>query len=607
MKKNKKEKYVTDKFFSAKKLFAALIMIGGGIKRHPWVFFLCTLATILDSISWSFSTVFVKGLTTALLENNGEGAELFGFNLSWVQWIIMGLSAFVSFIIFEFLTNVLAGVFSKKLEIDLRNKALQHLVEIDISYYSRNQLGLVMTRVITDSGNLGEAFNTFYLTFIWMIVSLTTTIIIIFGINIELASIATGFLLIMLIVISVVFIYYRRANLIAIDKRQHIDADIIDRLINIRLIKATGSENLETKRNKELHHTYDTSKQVAIRLQSSLVVFNGTMIALLPIILLVINIFLNQGKMSPEAFSTLTISFITASANFMVNLSVLTQVLQGIMWMSNCTMRLNYIFNEKSIIEYSENPIKINSIKTVEFKDVSFRYPESPTVEILPPINIKFTKGKSYAFVGETGVGKSTIAKMLLRFYDVSSGQLLINNINIKDLNLSHYLSHVGYVEQEPQILFGTVMENLKYSIPKEVSDEEAIEASKKAKLDDFIQSLPDKYDTILGERGFMFSGGQKQRLIIARLFLKNPELLILDEATSALDNIVEKEIQSELDELMENRTTIVIAHRLSTIKNVDQIIVLERKKGIGQIGTFEELKSSPGRFQKLYNYGLLK
>ncbi|QGS51657.1 ABC transporter ATP-binding protein [Spiroplasma tabanidicola] len=610
MARRKKEKYITDKNFTFKKMFAALIMVGGGIKRHPIVFSFCTIFTVIDAIAWSFSAVVIKGLTTILLDptKTTETSSLYGWvELTWQQWIYFGIGMFFLFVVAEFLTNITAGIFSKKLEIDLRKAALKHLVDIDISYYSRNQIGLIMTRVIGDSQGIGDAFNMFYLTFIWMLGSVFSTIAIMLSIDTTLAWIAIGLLVVMLIIICIMFLYFRRANVIAFDVRQNIDADIIDRLINIRLVKSTGSENFESNRNKELHKKYEERKNHAVVWQGALNVFNGVMISLLPIIMLIICIYLYQGKMPIKEFSSLTVTFISASTNFLINLSVLTQILRGMMWMSNCAMRLNYIFDEKTIIHFIDDPVKIKTIETIEFKNVSFNYPESPHVKVLPTINISFEKGKSYAFVGETGVGKSTIAKMLLRFYDVTTGELLINGINIKNLDLANYLSHVGYVEQEPQILYGTVMDNLKYSLGWEATHEKAIEASKKAKLHDFIETLPDKYDTILGERGFMFSGGQKQRLIIARLFLKNPELLILDEATSALDNIVEKEIQSELDELMKNRTTIVIAHRLSTIKNVDKVIVLERNEGITQIGSFDELKVTPGRFQKLYNYGLLK
>jgi len=194
---------------------------------------------------------------------------------------------------------------------------------------------------------------------------------------------------------------------------------------------------------------------------------------------------------------------------------------------------------------------------------------------------------------------------LLLRYYDPELGEILINNNNLKNLNLKTYLGHIGYIEQDPQILYGDFTENISYSV-KGVTFPDIEAAAKKANLDDFIQELPHKYKTILGERGITLSGGQKQRIAIARVFLKNPELLILDEATSALDNIVEKEIQAQFNKLMIGRTSIVIAHRLSTIKNVDQILVLEKDKGIVQIGTFNELKDQKGHFKNLYQAGMM-
>ncbi|ARU91388.1 ABC transporter ATP-binding protein [Spiroplasma clarkii] len=240
-------------------------------------------------------------------------------------------------------------------------------------------------------------------------------------------------------------------------------------------------------------------------------------------------------------------------------------------------------------------------------KDIVFKYPEDPSKTVLPAFNFTFKKGKSYAFVGETGSGKSTISKLLLRFYDPTEGQILINgDTNLKDVKLKSYLDLVGYVEQEPQIIFGTVKDNIKYTTPWK-TDEEIIAAAKKVNLHDLIMSWPHQYDTILGERGFMLSGGQKQRLVIARMFLKDPQVLILDEATSALDNIVEKEVQAELEKLMVGRTSVSIAHRLSTIKNCDQIIVLAPGQGVVQVGAFDELRNQPGHFKNLYEAGLMK
>ncbi|KAF5295331.1 hypothetical protein FQR65_LT19907 [Abscondita terminalis] len=265
----------------------------------------------------------------------------------------------------------------------------------------------------------------------------------------------------------------------------------------------------------------------------------------------------------------------------------LFNIMNSLFGLSNASVaakRVNDQINATSIMNsHYYDGIMVDKLDgDIEFKNIEFNYPEKPDKLVLPKFNFSFKEGKSYAFVGETGSGKSTIAKLLLRFYDPTSGEIIINkSTNLKDVNLQSYLNHVGYVEQEPQILFGDIYENVKYG-KFDATNEEVIEAY--------------GYETILGERGFLLSGGQKQRLVIARIFLKNPKILILDEATSALDNIVEKEIQEKLDVLMKGRTAISIAHRLSTIKNCDEIIVLGANgKGVVQRGTFEQLKNTEG------------
>ena len=204
------------------------------------------------------------------------------------------------------------------------------------------------------------------------------------------------------------------------------------------------------------------------------------------------------------------------------------------------------------------------------------------------------------AIVGETGVGKTTISKLIPRFYDVDAGEVLVDGINVKEYNLNSLRNAIGHVEQDIFIFYGTIKDNIIYGKPN-ATMEEIVEAAKKARIHDFIMGLEDGYETITGERGIKLSGGQKQRIAIARLFLKNPKILILDEATSSLDNITENMIQQSFDELAKNKTTIVIAHRLSTIKNSDEIIVIS-KEGIKERGTHEELLNNNGYYANLYN-----
>jgi len=285
-------------------------------------------------------------------------------------------------------------------------------------------------------------------------------------------------------------------------------------------------------------------------------------------------------------------------------------LVSGLAQGSSSSARLNTLLNMKTKIDVLEKEDKtyIRKLKgDIKFENVVFAYPEKPENIILPKTKFTFEEGKSYAFVGKTGVGKSTISKLLLRFYDPQNGKVTINNgLDLKKVYLPSYLKHVGYVEQDPVILYGSIKDNIKYAF-NEASDRQVINAAKKAKLHNIIMTWPEKYDSIIGERGVLLSGGQKQRLVLARMFLKNPSLLILDEATSSLDNIVEAEINNELKSLSKGRTTIIIAHRLSTIKDVDTIVVLKGDDGIVETGTFKELISKDGYFQKLYKAGLMK
>ncbi|AGR40897.1 ABC transporter ATP-binding protein [Spiroplasma taiwanense] len=598
----KRKKFQSDKAFSKKKFIDSLLTIFEGIKKFPITFLGLFFFIIFDSLLFSSTAVIVNKMISNI-QNTG-GQFFLDLKMTWESWAYFGLVLFIALIVFEYFTNLFSGLFSRKMEVYLRIRALRKLIEIDISYYSKTQIGLIMSRIMTDSQGVGDAFNEFLLNFIYTLVSLISTLIVLYLIDVKLASIILGLFIFMVFVVWFLFLHYRRAIIYSVDEKQAIDADITDRLINIRAIKAVGAENKEVFRNAELHKKYDEKLRKVIGWQSILSFFSNTFAWTMPTIV-IISAVLIYNDINPAELSVLIISFSSACYNILYSILSLPMCMRGLTKLSNCVMRLNYINNAKSLIEFKKTGTEIEKIDTVEFKKLSFSYPESPSKLILPEINFIFEKGKSYAFVGETGVGKSTIAKLILRFYDPTHGSVLINGIDLKTLKMSNYLGHVGYIEQEPQILFGTVMQNIKYASFQK-TDQSAIEASKKAKLHDYIMSLPDKYDTILGERGFMLSGGQKQRLVIARFFLKNPELLILDEATSALDNVIEKEIQAELDELMIGRTTIIIAHRLSTIKNVNQIIVLD-KKGIVQTGSFQELKEISGRFQKLYKIGLMK
>ncbi|AXK50882.1 ABC transporter ATP-binding protein [Spiroplasma alleghenense] len=607
-------KFVNDKAFTYSKFKGFLRPIFVAVKKSPWLFTFIVLSVAFDAIAFSFIPKFLqmmiqKVLLTAQHEVDPSVSltqDLFGWSvtipwLSWL-WVILGIFAFM--VACEYFGNYTSALFAKQIEINLRIECLERLVKQDVSYYYDHQLGLIMSRVIGDTEGVGLGLNDFFLNAVYLISMYITTSCLMLTMDVPIALIAISYTMIIFIATWIIFIYYRRAIFVSVDIRQSIDTELTDRLMNVRLVKANGTENYESQRVIENHEPYNKAANKVVRLQTTLQMFNGFAVSILSSIM-VISAFLLYSS-DPDKVVNLIVGFTTSIFALAAPISYATMTFRGATKAANCAMRLSDIIDPVPLIIPDPNGIKIDKIKEVKFENLGFAYPTKPDRQILPNIDFVFEKNKSYAFVGETGVGKSTFAQLLLRFYDPTQGRVLINGIDLRELHLPNYLSKVGYVEQEPQILYGDIYYNVAYGL-ENVTNEQIEEACKKAQLDKYVQTLPEKYHTILGEHGLMFSGGQKQRLVIARLFLKDPQLLILDEATSALDNIVEHEIQMELEKLMKNRTSVVIAHKLSTIKNVDQIIVLDKVKGIAQIGSFEELKDVPGRFRKLYLAGLME
>lgn len=592
------------KFFSKTKFKKLGILLKEVAKEYPVLFSSYIIIAFIDTFLFSAMSIVITNLIKVI--NQEGGNSLFGLPMYWYNWAIIGAVMIVCFAFSEFTLNYLSGLLTRKAEIFLRVKCLDNLTNVDLSFYSKNQIGNIMTKIVGDSQGVADGLNEFGVNLIYCFVMFTTVNTVMFSLDVKIASICLGLFFILFLISWMIFFAYQKALITSIDYKQKLDTDNTDRLMNIRLIKSSGTELYELERVKEFNKEYDKKINKTVKINACLVIFSNFFGWILPGITTILVIVLYKDIWELKRVVSLAIGFMSSVSILTSAVFLLPIILRALSRTINCNTRLNFIYSHESLIKYIEEPTVVNNIDSIEFKDVEFSYPESPSKPILPTTNLVFEKGKSYAFVGETGSGKSTIAKLLLRFYDPKAGSVLINGVNLKEIDLPSYLDKVGYVEQEPQILYGTVMDNIKYA-KFDASDEEVIEAAKKAQIHDFILTLSDKYDTILGERGFMLSGGQKQRLVIARMFLKNPQLLILDEATSALDNIVEKEVQAQLDKLVVGRTTIVIAHRLSTIKNCDKIVVLgQNAQGIIQIGTFDELKEQEGRFNKLYKAGLM-
>lgn len=562
-------------------------------KKYPLLYIIAILTTIASSV---ISVIIPK------ITNNFLAGGNFQWNkITQLAYILISLQ--VASGLFMYFRNWTGGAIGVKVEIEYRNKVLEHLLALDMSYYEDRKIGDTLTKLINDTNVIGENMQSIPLTMLSSIITFFGSIYVIFSLNWQLSLIVLGVVLAILIISVLNVQIIRFLNYKWRKVYTEVNADITDRLNTITLIKSNATENIENKRFADEHDKYYQAAKKTIT-------FDSFTRALLITLLTGINI---VGLVAGFLFVSKHIITVTTLIAFLLAVNTLIfPVIQSIQFLGNWAktstsiLRVNEILNIKPKIVNKKNALPVNEITNdIIFENVNFRYNEKENW-ILNNFSFTFEKGKSYAIVGATGVGKSTISKLLLRYYDPAGGRILINkNTDLRDVDLGQYLHHIGYIEQDPQILFGTFAENISYTKQDTTLDEIKIAATK-ANLHDYIEQLPHRYNTILGERGINLSGGQKQRVAIARIFLKNPELLILDEATSALDNIVEKEIQTQFNKLMIGRTSIIIAHRLSTIKTVDKILVLEKGKGLVQIGTFDELKVKEGHFKHLYEAGIM-
>lgn len=583
-KRNKLKKGILDYNEIRIKKSGFMLSVFKNFKKYPTLFIIAMLATIVSS---AVSVIIPKITNNFLSAPDGFTNWSNILNLSYIL-----ISLQIASGIFLYVRNLTGSMIGVKIEIEYRNKVLKHLLELDMSYYEDRKIGDTLTKLISDTGVIGDNMQSIPLTILSSFITFFGSIFVIFSLNWQLSLIVLGIVLLILLVSVLNVQIIRYLNYKWRKVYTDVNADITDRLSTITLIKSNATEKTENERFFNEHLKYYQAAKKTITFDSFTRALLITLLTGINIVGLVAGfIFVNKGILQP----TTLIAFILA-----VN-TLIFPVIQSIVLLGNLAktstsiLRINEILEVEPKIKNKDNVLAINEITNdIIFENVNFRYSDKEAL-ILENFNFTFEKGKSYAIVGATGVGKTTISKLLLRYYDPTQGRILINNsIDLRDLDLPQYLHHIGYIEQDPQILYGTFAENISYTKQGASLDEIKVAATK-ANLHHYIQELPNGYDTILGERGINLSGGQKQRVAIARIFLKNPELLILDEATSALDNIVEKEMQAQFNKLMIGRTSIVIAHRLSTIKTVDKILVLEKGKGLVQIGTFDELKVKEG------------
>ena len=513
---------------------------------------------------------------------------------------VIGISLFVMYIIqslCKYYVTYQGHMMGAKMERDMRRELFDHYQELSFSYYSKNNSGQMMSKLVSDLFDISEFAHHGPENLFISLVKIVGAFIFLFFINRKLAL-----PLILLVIVMFVFSFRQNAKMqeTFMENRRKIgdvNASLQDTLSGIRVVQSFANEDIERAKFKKSNEAFLVSKRDNYHCMGSFMSSNLFFQGMMYLVTLVYGGYLiAQGEMqtSDLAMYALYIGIFISPIQILVELVEMMQKgLSGF-------RRFLDVMETESEIRDADNAVELTDVKGhVRYDHVSFHYSDDET-PVLSDISIDIPAGKSIALVGPSGSGKTTICSLLPRFYDVTGGSITVDGKDIRGLTLKSLRSQIGMVQQDVYLFDGTIKANIAYGKPG-ASDEEIINAAKCASIHDFIMELPDGYDTYVGERGTRLSGGQKQRISIARVFLKNPPILILDEATSALDNESERWIQKSLEELSKNRTTITIAHRLSTIRDADEIIMIT-EEGIAERGTHAELLEKNGLYAAYYN-----
>jgi ATP-binding cassette subfamily B protein len=487
-------------------------------------------------------------------------------------------------------------VMGARMESDMRQDLFDHLQRLPFSYYDKNNTGEMMSKLVSDLFDISELAHhgpeNLFISALKIIGSFALLMLI----NVKMTMI-----LLCVTMIMVIFSFYqnRKLKTIFMDNRKkiaNVNSRVQDSLSGIRVVKSFANEEVESKKFRNSNLEFLESKETGYKMMGSFHAGNNFFEGLLYATVLVSGgFFIANGslQLTDLAVYALYIGIFINPLDVLINFT--EQFQKGY---AGFKRFVEVLQTEPDIVDKKDAVPLTNVRGEIEYKDVSFYYDK--TSEVLEKVTLSIEAGKTVALVGPSGGGKTTLCSLLPRFYDVTDGSVTIDGKDVRDVTLKSLRSNIGIVQQDVYMFAGSVRDNISYGKPG-ATDEEIIEAAKNANIHDFAMSLDYGYDTYVGERGTRLSGGQKQRLAIARVFLKNPKILILDEATSALDNESERHIQASLEQLSKDRTTIVIAHRLSTIRNADEIIVIN-DRGIQERGNHETLLSKGGLYAKYYN-----
>ena len=552
---------------------------------YKGVFFLdLVCAAVISLVDLAFPQILrtmTKTLFTETPEKILHALLPVGIVLLIVYLVQMGCKYYVSY---------QGHMMGARMERDMRQQLFEHYEKLSFSYYDQNNSGQMMSKLVSDLFDISEFAHHGPENLFISLIKIIGSFVFLFLINWRLA------IPLLVLVVFMLFFSYgqnRKMQETFMDNRRKIgdvNASLQDTLAGIRVVQSFANETVECEKFKKSNEGFLKSKDANYHCMGSFMSGNLFFQGLMYLVTLVFGGWLiahGQMEAADLAMYALYIGIFISPIQILVELTEMMQ--KGL---SGFHRFLDVIDTEPEIVDAPGAEELTDVTGHVCYEDVSFHYSDDDT-SVLSHVSFEIPAGKSIALVGPSGSGKTTICSLLPRFYDVTGGKITIDGKDIRNLTLKSLRETIGLVQQDVYLFCGTIRENIAYGKPG-ASQKEVESAAKKANIHDFIMGLPDDYDTFVGERGTRLSGGQKQRISIARVFLKNPSILILDEATSALDNESERHIQKSLEELAKNRTTITIAHRLSTIRNADEILVVA-ESGLEERGTHEELLKKNG------------
>ncbi len=534
----------------------------------------------------------VRYITNEVVYFDAAGARASVLKLGALMVALVLLEIFCNFYIAYF-----GHIMGARMEADMRRDIFGHYQKLTFAFYDNQKVGHLLSRITSDLFDISELLHHGPEDLVISVIKIIGSFTILLMVNVKLALVAFAFIPVM----AAFAFYYNGKMGKAFQKNREkiaeINSQIEDSLSGIRVVKSFANEREEMKKFKRGNDNFVAAKKVSYKYMG---IYNsglGAMSTLITVVVLVVGV-----CMMLDGAVTLTdlITFLLYINNFTDPVKKLVTFTEQFQNGYSGFERFLEILSIAPDIKDKPEAVSVGQMKgEIEFKDVSFQY-EEQNEKVLNHINLKVDAGDYMALVGPSGVGKTTMCSLIPRFYEVSSGAITIDGIDIRDMKLDDLRSNVGIVQQDVYLFAGTVLDNIRYG-RMDATDEEVVRAAKNANAHEFIMGLPHGYHTDIGQRGVKLSGGQKQRLSIARVFLKNPPILIFDEATSALDNESEQVVQRSLEGLARQRTTFVIAHRLTTIQNAQKILVLT-EDGIAEEGTHEELLQKKGIYEALYH-----